>query len=72
MTPTQLGYLLPLAIDMPKINTIIVQTIDLNGPYSTKEAGMSVAMSAAQAYCGAIPNAVGVYFTSIPTHRIKS
>jgi len=28
LTPTQLGYLVPLAIDMPKINDIIVETID--------------------------------------------
>ncbi|MCX8117330.1 MAG: xanthine dehydrogenase family protein molybdopterin-binding subunit [Desulfobacterota bacterium] len=66
LNPTQLGYLLPLAIDMPKINNIIVETIDPNGPYGAKEAGMSVAMSAAQAYCGAISNAVGYYFHEFP------
>jgi 4-hydroxybenzoyl-CoA reductase subunit alpha len=66
LTPTQLGYLVPLAIDMPKINNIIVETIDPKGPYGAKEAGMSVAMSAAQAYCGAISNAVGVYFHEYP------
>ena len=66
LTPTQLGYLVPLAIDMPKINTIIVETIDPKGPYGAKEAGMSVAMSSAQAYCGAISNALGVYFHDYP------
>lgn len=66
LTPTQLGYLVPLAIDMPKINNIIVESIDPKGPYGAKEAGMSVAMSAAQAYCGAISNAVGVYFHEYP------
>lgn len=66
LNPTQLGYLVPLAIDMPKINDIIVETIDPNGPYGAKEAGMSVAMSAAQAYCGAISNAVGYYFHEFP------
>ncbi|MBU4372304.1 MAG: xanthine dehydrogenase family protein molybdopterin-binding subunit [Syntrophaceae bacterium] len=66
LNPTQFGYLVPLAIDMPKINNIIVETIDPNGPYGAKEAGMSVAMSAAQAYCGAISNAVGVYFHDYP------
>ncbi len=66
LTPTQLNYLVPLAIDMPKINTIIVETIDPNGPYGAKEAGMSVAMSAAQAYCGAISNALGFYFHDYP------
>ncbi len=66
LNPTQLGYLVPLAIDMPKINDIIVETIDPNGPYGAKEAGMSVAMSAAQAYCGAISNAVGYFFHEFP------
>lgn len=66
LNPTQFGYLVPLAIDMPKINNIIVETIDPKGPYGAKEAGMSVAMSAAQAYCGAISNAVGVYFHDYP------
>ena len=66
LNPTQLGYLVPLAVDMPKINNIIVETMDPNGPYGAKEAGMSVAMSAAQAYCGAISNALGVYFKEFP------
>ncbi len=66
VNPTQLGYKVPLAIDMPVINNIIVETIDPNGPYGAKEAGMSVAMSAAQAYCGAICNAVGVDFHDYP------
>lgn len=57
---------MPLAIDMPKINTIIVETIDSNGPYGAKEARVSVAMSAAQACCGAISNAVDVYFHEYP------
>lgn len=66
LNPTQLGYLVPLAVDMPKINNIIVETMDPNGPYGAKEAGMSVAMSAAQAYCGAISNAIGVYVKEFP------
>jgi len=66
LNPNQLDYKVPLAIDMPKINNIIVETIDPNGPYGAKEAGMSVAMSAAQAYCGAICNAIGVYMNDFP------
>ncbi|MBA4392031.1 MAG: aldehyde oxidase [Desulfobacca sp.] len=66
LNPSQLGYLVPLAIDMPKINNIIIETIDPNGPYGAKEAGMSVAMSAAQAYSGAISNAIGVYLKEFP------
>jgi CO/xanthine dehydrogenase Mo-binding subunit len=66
LNPTQLDYRVPLACDMPKINNVIVETIDPNGPYGAKEAGMSVAMSAAQAYCGAISNAIGVALKEYP------
>ena len=66
LNPDQLNYMVPLALDMPKINNIIVETIDPNGPYGAKEAGMSIAMSAAQAYCGAICNAIGVDIKEFP------
>ena len=66
LNPTQLEYKVPLSVDMPPIDPIIVETIDPNGPYGAKEAGMSVAMSAAQAYATAISNAIGVYITKFP------
>ncbi len=66
INPTQLEYKVPLACDMPPVTNIIVETVDPNGPYGAKEAGMSVAMSAAQAYCGAVSNAIGVYMNEFP------
>ena len=66
INPTMLDYKLPLACDMPKINNIIVESIDPKGPYGAKEAGMSIAMSAAQGYSAAISNAIGVYMDSFP------
>ncbi len=66
LNPTQLEYKVPLACDMPKINTIIVESGDPDGPYGAKEAGMSIAMSAAQAYAAAISNAIGVFMTDLP------
>jgi CO/xanthine dehydrogenase Mo-binding subunit len=66
LNPTQLEYKVPLAADMPKINNYIIETIDPNGPYGAKESGMSVAMSVAQAYCGAICNAIGVNIHEYP------
>jgi 4-hydroxybenzoyl-CoA reductase subunit alpha len=66
MNPTQLEYKVPLAIDMPRIHTIIVESLDPKGPYGAKEAGMSIAMSAAQAYSAAICNAIGVYLKDYP------
>jgi 4-hydroxybenzoyl-CoA reductase subunit alpha len=66
LNPAQLEYRLPLAPDMPKINSIIVESNDPTGPYGAKEAGMSVAMSAAQAYVSAICNAIGVPIKEYP------
>jgi len=61
-----LDYKVPLACDMPPIHSIIVESLDPKGPYGAKEAGMSIAMSAAQAYAAAVSNAVGVYMDSYP------
>jgi len=66
LNPTALDYRLPLAVDMPSINSIIVESVDPDGPYGAKEAGMSIAMSAAQAYSAAICDAIGVYFNDYP------
>jgi CO/xanthine dehydrogenase Mo-binding subunit len=66
LNPTMLEYKIPIIKDMPNITPIIVETIDPGGPYGAKEAGMSIAMSAAQAYCCAIGNALGIYFNHYP------
>jgi len=66
MNPTQTEYKLPLAADMPPITPIIVETLDPTGPYGAKEAGMSIAMSAAQAYAAAVCNATGIWFRDFP------
>jgi 4-hydroxybenzoyl-CoA reductase subunit alpha len=66
LNSTMLDYKLPLACDMPDIHCDIVESIEPKGPYGAKEAGMSIAMSAAQAYAGAVCNAIGVYMDSFP------
>jgi len=66
LNPTMLDYKLPLACDMPPIHSILVESIDPTGPYGAKEAAMSIAMSAAQAYAAAVGNAIGVYMDSFP------
>ena len=66
LNSTMLDYKVPLACDMPKISNIIVESIDPKGPYGAKEAGMSIAMSAAQAYAAAVSNAIGVHMDSFP------
>ncbi len=59
LNPTFLEYKVPLACDMPAMETIIVESLDPTGPFGAKEAGMSIAMSAAQAISAAVSNAIG-------------
>ncbi len=66
LNPSMLEYKMPTIADMPRINSIIVESIDPVGPYGAKEAGMSIAMSAAQAYCCAVGHALGIYFNHYP------
>jgi CO/xanthine dehydrogenase Mo-binding subunit len=66
LNPTHLEYKLPLAADMPPIQSVIVESQDPTGPYGAKEAGMSIAMSAAQAYAAAVINATGIWFKDYP------
>jgi 4-hydroxybenzoyl-CoA reductase subunit alpha len=67
LNPTMLDYKLPLSCDMPpRINNIIVESIEPKGPYGAKEAAMSIAMSAAQGYSAAVSNAIGVPMDNFP------
>lgn len=59
LNPSFLEYKVPLACDMPPMHDIIVESMDPSGPFGAKEAGMSVAMSAAQAIIGAVAQAIG-------------
>jgi CO/xanthine dehydrogenase Mo-binding subunit len=66
LNPSMLEYKIPIIKDMPNIKPIIVESNDPIGPYGAKEAGMSIAMSAAQAYCNAVGQALGIYFNHYP------
>jgi 4-hydroxybenzoyl-CoA reductase subunit alpha len=66
LNPTMLEYRLPLACDMPRIVPLIVESFDPKGPYGAKEAGMSIAMSAAQGYASAVADALGVFPDAFP------
>jgi 4-hydroxybenzoyl-CoA reductase alpha subunit len=66
LNSSMLEYKIPIIKDMPNIKPIIVESNDPIGPYGAKEAGMSIAMSAAQAYCNAVGQALGIYFNHYP------
>lgn len=60
LNPTQLEHKVPLTCDMLSANSIILESHDLEGPYGAKEADMSIAISASQAYTNAVSNAIAV------------
>ncbi len=66
LNPDLLEYKVPLACDMPEIDTIIVSSIDPEGPFGAKEGGLTIRMNAYSAIASAVANATGSLFTELP------
>jgi CO/xanthine dehydrogenase Mo-binding subunit len=66
LNPDLLEYKVPLACDMPDINTIIVSSMDPAGPFGAKEGGLTVRMNAYSAVACAVANATGALFKELP------
>jgi 4-hydroxybenzoyl-CoA reductase alpha subunit len=66
LNPSFLDYGLLTAMDMPKIEISLVETVDTKGPYGAKEAGEGSAIPTAAAIANAIYNAVGVRIKDLP------
>jgi 4-hydroxybenzoyl-CoA reductase subunit alpha len=64
--PSVLEYKTPLAPDMPEIETVIVETIDPEGPYGAKEVGQGPMLPVVPAIVSAIHDAVGVWIDEVP------
>ncbi|WP_028323006.1 xanthine dehydrogenase family protein molybdopterin-binding subunit [Desulfatiglans anilini] len=66
LNPDLLEYKVPLACDMPEIETIIVSSVDPEGPFGAKEGGLTVRMNAYSAVASAVANATGALFSELP------
>ena len=66
LNPDLLEYKVPLACDMPDIETIIVSSMDPEGPFGAKEGGLTIRMNAYSAIACAVANATGTVFTELP------
>jgi len=66
LNPDLLEYKVPLACDMPDIETIIVSSRDPEGPFGAKEGGLTVRMNAHSAVACAVSNATGTVFRELP------
>lgn len=66
MNPSFLDYKIPVSLSAPEIETILVETIDPEGPFGGKEAGEGLLLSIAPAVSNAIYDAVGIRVKSLP------
>jgi len=66
LNPDLLEYKVPLACDMPDIETIIVCSNDPEGPFGAKEGGLTTRMNAYSAVVCAALNSLGVPLRELP------
>lgn len=66
LNPDFADYLMPTAMDVPDIETIIVETDEPTGPFGAKGIGEAVTCPTAPAIINAIFDAVGVLIKSLP------
>ena len=66
MNPSMLEYKVASTLESPEIDTILVESIDPEGPLGAKEAGEGSLAAAIPAVANAIYDAVGVRITSTP------
>ena len=64
--PSLLDYKIPTSLDTPKLEAIIVETIDGEGPFGAKEAGEGPLNPVIPAIANAVFDAIGVRFDETP------
>ncbi len=64
--PSLLDYKLPTSLDTPELESLIVESLDPEGPYGAKEAGEGPLHPSIPAIANAIHDAVGIRMDSLP------
>ena len=64
-------YLIPTVMDMPELESIIIETESELGPYGAKGIGEPTILGGAPALRNAILNATGVAFYEIPMTPVR-
>jgi CO/xanthine dehydrogenase Mo-binding subunit len=65
-TPSFAKYILPTALDVPQVTSVLIQDIDPNNPLGVKGIGEPAMVPTAPAIINAIYDAVGVRITTLP------
>ncbi|NHZ70651.1 MAG: molybdopterin-dependent oxidoreductase [Proteobacteria bacterium] len=64
--PSLLDYKIPTALEMPPVETIIVESDDPEGPYGAKEVGQGPLLPVIPAVANAIHDAIGIRIDEVP------
>jgi CO/xanthine dehydrogenase Mo-binding subunit len=64
--PSLLDYKMPTTLEMPPVHTILVESVDPEGPYGAKEVGQGPLLPVIPAVANAIHDALGVHIDEIP------
>lgn len=64
--PSMLEYKSPTTMETPEMKTILVETLDPNGPFGAKEAGQGPLLPVIPAIANAIYDAIGVRIDEVP------
>ncbi len=64
--PSLLDYRIPTSLDTPELESLIVESIDPEGPYGAKEAGEGPLHPSIPAIANAIHDAVGIRMNALP------
>jgi CO/xanthine dehydrogenase Mo-binding subunit len=69
MNPSFLDYKMPTAMDMPKMETVLVESDEKDGPYGAKGIGEAGLIPTAAAISNAVADALGIRFFDLPMHQ---
>jgi CO/xanthine dehydrogenase Mo-binding subunit len=64
--PSLLDYRIPTSMDTPELESLIIESLDPEGPYGAKEAGEGPLHPSIPAIANAIHDAVGIRMNAIP------
>lgn len=69
--PSLLDYKIPTVLEMPRVESIIVESIDAEGPFGAKEVGQGPLLPVIPAVVNAVHDALGIRLDAIPLRPDK-
>ncbi len=64
--PSLLDYKIPTVLEMPQVESIIVESIDPEGPFGAKEVGQGPLLPVIPAVVNAVHDALGIRVDEVP------